>query len=174
MKNGKVYIADCHLGKGIFAAADIQEGATLFAFAGPLISFEAAIAKGERQGDPLQVDTELYMDVGPPGVYINHSCDPNAGLSRGCKLVALRAIRQGEEIRMDYSTTMYERSWTMACDCRSGLCRRTIRDFDTLPIELQEKYLGLGVVADFIVEELRASREPTAGMRAHAGERAHG
>ena len=62
----------------------------------------------------------------------------------------------GEEIRFDYSTTMLERAWELNCACGSPRCRGLIQDFDLLPIALQTFYLRLGIVQNFIVNEIES------------------
>lgn len=86
---------------------------------------------------------------------MNHSCNPNCGIRNGV-LVALRNIIEGEEIAYDYSTTMDERYWTMACRCGAAACRGIVDDFRTLPEELRRQYLSLGIVMPFIAEQYGA------------------
>ena len=105
-----------------------------------------------RQSDPLQIASGLYLDIGEPGVLVNHSCAPNAGIRDDVRLVALSDIVVGEEIFYDYSTTMGEengrspafaeainaaeklvisricRSGHGADICGSGSCRAILRD----------------------------------------------
>lgn len=158
-----IYVADCVLGKGVFAASAIPPGAHLLAFTGPLIDVTRALAKEHRSGDALQIAPDQYIDPDPPGLFVNHSCDPNAGIRPGNRLVALRAIAHGEEIFFDYSTTMLDRLWSMECKCQSPQCRGTILDFDLLPPQVAERYVTLGVVQDFIIRasmKCRAACEP--------------
>ena len=39
-----------------------------------------------------------------PWIYMNHSCDSNAGVVDDRKLVAAKDIKKGEEITVDYSS----------------------------------------------------------------------
>jgi SET domain-containing protein len=149
----QVYIDQCSFGRGVFAAQNIKKGEVILIFAGEVITLAAALAKGEKSANPLQIDTETYMDIETPGVIVNHHCEPNAGIVNTNKLVALVDIHQGEEIFYDYSTTMSENSWTMVCGCTSSNCRKIIQDFHYLPENIKEKYLQLGIVQDFIVRE---------------------
>lgn len=86
--------------------------------------------------------------------YVNHSCAANAGFRNwgcleesGIPVVALRDIKRGEEITMDYPlfTTPYDGSakgepWTMApCLCYQPGCPGAILDFSRLPLETQVK-----------------------------------
>lgn len=107
-EHAPIFIADCELGRGLFAARAFAAGETILRFTGPLINLAQSIAKGETEGNPLQVGPLDYIDLEPPGVFGNHSCEPNAGIRDDVVLVALRPLVAGEEIRFDYSTTMWE------------------------------------------------------------------
>jgi hypothetical protein len=148
-----VFVADCDLGKGLFASREFLPGERILILSGKRIGLADAIAKGDRESDAMQVGPTEYLDLEAPGVYTNHSCDPNAGIVHDNQLVALRLIRRSEEIRFDYSTTMDEDRWTMACDCRSPHCRRVVEDFDQLPDHVQSRYLSLGIVQAFIARQ---------------------
>jgi uncharacterized protein len=145
-----VYVAQCDIGRGLFAAENVSHGWPLLILTGPVISLEQTLAKGDRMGDPLQIAIGQYLDLEPPGVFLNHSCQPNVGIMADCVLVALRAIYKHEELRFDYSTTMSRDGWTLRCLCGSVNCRGVVRDFETLPQNLQRHYLDLGIVQSFI------------------------
>lgn len=81
-------------------------------------------------------------------------------------MVVLRRIAASEEIRFDYSTTMWEGIWHLDSRCGSSRCRGVISDFPLLPMELQTSYLRLGIVQRFIVERLGAIRSVSAGSTA--------
>ncbi len=150
----KIHIAQSDLGLGVFAKVPIEPRETIFYLTGKLICFEDAVAAVEGEYT-IQVGVDRYIDPRSPSParYLNHSCSPNAGFVDEIRLIALRQIRPGEEIRFDYSTTMLERYWELDCRCDSPQCRGRIRDFDLLPMALQRHYLRLGVVQDFILKE---------------------
>ena len=149
----KIRIGDCRFGKGVFARSMIQEGEEILRFDGPLINLEEAMAKGARQCDPLQIGPGLYVDIGPPGVLVNHSCAPNAGIHDNVRLIAITDIMAREEIFYDYSTTMNEDHWTLACLCGSSLCRGNVGDFEDLPWRTRRRYLSLGIVQSYLVRQ---------------------
>lgn len=151
----KVRIAPSKFGQGVFATAGIKKGECILEFSGAVIDSKAA--EGDSFGRTLQVGDDAYMVVGPPSVYVNHSCNPNAGVANDKDLVALRDLEPGEEIVFDYSTTMDENDWTMTCGCNESRCRGTVGDFRLLPAALQQEYLGAGIVMRFITEKLRAA-----------------
>ncbi|MBS1787584.1 MAG: SET domain-containing protein-lysine N-methyltransferase [Acidobacteria bacterium] len=152
-----VYVGNCDLGRGLFAGRNFEQSEGILRFRCPIISLAEVLARGKYQSNPIQVGNAEYVDIGPPGVFANHSCDPNAGIINNLDLIALRAIQQGEEIQYDYSTTMWEGFWTMSCLCNSLRCRKIVRDFPELPVELQTEYLRLGIVQSFIVQRLAIS-----------------
>ena len=162
-----VFVAQCDLGRGLFAEQDFAPGGEILRFRGPAISLADALAKGDEQSNPLQIGDTLYLDIEPPAVFANHSCEPNAGIVDDHVLVALRPILRGEQIQYDYSTTMWEGIWTMPCRCGSSRCRGVVRDFPELPAEVRAEYLELRVVQDFIVRRLRtaSSTEPSVDKR---------
>jgi len=154
----EVLIASCELGRGIFATRNFHPGETVLWFTGKLIDLAAVKTRGDKGGNTLQVDWDRYIDVEPPGLFVNHSCDPNAGLRDSHRLVTLRPIAQGEEIRMDYSTEMWRDIWNMECRCGSAHCRSMIVDFDLLPPPVQAERLRLGIVQPYIVRRLAGKR----------------
>lgn len=152
-----VYVADCQFGRGVFARQDFAPGDEILRFRGPHLSLTDALAKGTDQANALQIDDALYLDTEAPAVFVNHSCEPNAGIVQDHILIALRPITRSEEIQFDYSTTMWEGFWTMRCLCGSQRCRGIVRDFPELPAHLQDEYLEAGIVQQFIVRRLRAA-----------------
>ena len=105
----------------------------------------------------LQTGWRTCILLDAPGVYANHSCNPNAGIRDGRILVAIRPVAVGDEIRFDYSTTMAENFWTMRCFCGAPDCRGLVEDFARLPLELRRRYLELGVVQRFIARTARGT-----------------
>lgn len=154
----KVYISESITGKGVFAKVPIKPRETLFYLTGRLITFDEAVSipQGEYS---VQIGIDRYVDPWSPARYLNHSCTPNAGFVDEVRLISLGHIAAGEEIRFDYSTTMLERCWELDCSCQSPRCRGRIQDFDLLPTALQTHYLRLGIVQEFIVNEIESVRQ---------------
>jgi hypothetical protein len=144
------YIGNGPKGLGVYANRTILPGERILTFTGPLIDFMGTLALGEREGDALQIGFNLYIHLDQPGRFVNHSCRPNAGIVEDRILMALSPIFPDGEICYDYSTTMKEDHWTMACLCGSLECRREVRDFTTLSHELQQWYLHRGIVQRFL------------------------
>lgn len=153
-----IYIAECTLGRGVFARRRFLGGEAILGFGGIVIDADKCKAKGEREGYPLQVLRDAWIDATEPGAFVNHSCEPNAYVGEGNLLIALRNIRVGEQIMYDYSATMYNDAWTMICRCGSPKCRKVIGEFRSLPKELRNYYIQKELVAPYIIRALRREK----------------
>ena len=169
-------------GKGGFALRDIEKGETICVMKGESRTF-AYFEEIHRAGnsriscDQLQIGVRTYIATERPYVYLNHSCDPNAGIRGERAMTALRNISRGEEITYDYSATewtvqdyppYYTDGWPMDCNCRSSVCRKRVGCFPYLPKSLQEKYVHSGVIQDHILERLK---EPEESQRCYVCEK---
>jgi hypothetical protein len=138
---GSVYVKESpDKGRGVYAARVIRKDEVILEFNGPYVKIESL------DGIPREVQDHLfnigpgeYLIVREPGVYTNHSCDPNAGIVRDVLLVAMRDIGKDEEITFDYSMITSD-GWTIECRCGSPSCRKIIGDYKNLPDELKRKY----------------------------------
>jgi len=153
------YIDHCDVGLGIFANRDLAPGDVILEIHGPIIDFAETKRRGPRECMAIQIGYNRYIDTQAPGVFVNHSCNPNAGVRGDKYLVALRPIPKDAEIRFDYSTTMEEQSFTMQCLCGAPDCRKIVRDFSTLPAYVKARYISEGIVMSFIPERIGACRE---------------
>jgi len=153
--NPLVFIDQCDVGLGVFASRNIKKGEAIFIFSGRIVHTKEAQLP-EIAPYAIQIDVDTYIDPEQNiGRFINHSCEPNAGLIKNNLVVAIQDIPINTEVCFDYSTAMLERFWTLKCSCGSKQCRKIIQDFDLLTSDLQQYYLDLGVVPDFIIEQLR-------------------
>lgn len=143
-------------GKGLFVTSDLRAGTILCNITGSLLTFKQTVALHERESHCLQIGHDQYILCEPPFLYSNHSCEPNCALNARLQLVALHDLTKGEELFWDYSTSMLERHWTMACSCGSKQCRKIINDFDLLHEDLQAEYLQQEIVLPFIVAQLQS------------------
>lgn len=151
----RTYIAECDCGLGLFAGEAISAGAEILQFNGPELTLRQVRAKGDRACDALQIGIDRYLDLQDPGRLVNHSCQPNAGVWEGSRLIALRALQQGDEIRFDYSTTIGD-GWTMPCRCGSDECRELVVAYHLLPHALKQEYALRGLVQRFLLEDIGA------------------
>jgi uncharacterized protein len=162
------------IGRGVFAVQHCQPGQTILTLEGPLLSPGDMLGLGTDRAYTLQVGSDEFVDLAGPARYLNHSCDPNAGIVTDRVLIALRPIVPGEEIRLDYSTAVLDDRWTMECRCGEYLCRRVVLAFRHLPPITQNRYLQLGIVQRFVVDEVRRrspARRPLATRRRQSDRR---
>lgn len=157
--SSSIYIGRCRLGRGVFARQRVPQAEAILRFHGPVITAQEVVAKGEHSFNALQVGPGIYLDLEEPGVCLNHSCEPNAGIVDDIVLVALRDIAADEEITFDYSTSMSENLETMRCHCGSTVCRGIVGDFHDLAPALKDRYLAARLVQSFIVGEHREKQQ---------------
>lgn len=142
----------CRFGYGLFATRNIPKGKKILTISGKSITQAEVDRRPYKEAEKaLQIKKFLYRDFEKPGVLVNHSCNPNAGIKEDRFLIAIRNIAKGEEITWDYSTSV-DTAWTMLCKCRKKNCRKEIKDFFSLPKETQEKYLHERIVLGYIAK----------------------
>lgn len=119
-------------GKGCFATIDFKRGRKIGEYAGERIT-DLEARKRARKRRFLRIcdiDGRFSLDGSRGGNgthYINHSCDPNAYMKTlygHVLFFALRNIRPGEEITIDYEHTLLPDS--KRCFCGARTCRGTI------------------------------------------------
>jgi SET domain-containing protein len=150
-----VHVAESSTGRGLFAGEQIAIGTCVLEFSGPTLTLNETRAKGPAAANALQIGIDRYIYLDEPGRFVNHSCSPNAAVIDNTRLVAIRPIAAGEEIRFDYSTTVSD-GWTMECRCGAAECRGLVAAFQLLPELLRRRYALLGHVQRFIIEQVEA------------------
>jgi len=118
-------------GKGCFATIHFQRGRKIAEYAGERITdLEARRRAGRAKLRICDIDGRWSLDGSRGGNgthYINHSCRPNSYMKTlygHVLFFALRDIRRGEEITVDYEDTLHPDS--KRCRCRVPGCRGTI------------------------------------------------
>ena len=138
-------------------------------FTGPFLHY----AETTPQTYALQIGPDLYIGAsGGLDDFVNHSCDPNAGVrieGTAAELFAIRDIAAGEEILFDYSTTLDEEDFTMDCRCGSPSCRGRVGDGRDLPDDVWQRYLGLGITPG-VRPQKQGPIERRAGLLVHLHE----
>lgn len=130
-------------GRGVFALSPISAGSLIVLWGGRVVSEEEV---GElspfRRRLILQVEEGYFLlsTVDGPGDWVNHSCEPNAGILGQISLVAIRTIEAGEEIRYDYATSESSRFEDFECGCGTSACRGRFTPNDWQLPELWERY----------------------------------
>ncbi len=131
---------------GIFAKEDIKQGEPINAFGG------IAVPKSEIQEyrktishAGVQVSDDFFIvpsskeEITERGIF-NHSCEPNVGFNSSVTMVAIRDIKQGEELVMNYAFMETDFD-SFECKCGSSECRKIINSNSWKDSGFQSKYL---------------------------------
>jgi uncharacterized protein len=155
-----VLIKSSSHGKGVFAKKRFGKGEWILNFRGKIYrSHDKPRGLNSQHNHYLQIGEDLFL--GPSRSadnFVNHSCHPNAGikiLAKAIQLIAIKNIRVGEEIRFDYSTTMFQDEWEMKCHCDARGCRKVIREFWRLDKRIRDKYIRLRIIPEYVLNGTR-------------------
>ena len=117
--------------QGCFATTHFPRGKKIAEYAGERISDAEANRRAHRRILRIcAIDEKWSLDgsrYGNGTHYINHSCAPNSYvkiLYGHIQFYALRDIHPGEEITVDYESTLH--SDKKRCSCGAKTCRGTI------------------------------------------------
>lgn len=154
-----VAVRSSKIGRGVFAGRNFSPGELILVIKGKKFKWGDPIHFTDSGDYLIQTGHKSYIMPDSPGIYLNHSCKPNAGIHKNRRLIAITEIKEGQEITFDYSTTMDENFWTLDCLCNEEGCRKYIQDFRLLPEELKKKYLILQIVQGFIAARYNEARK---------------
>lgn len=131
---------------GIYTTSPIPAGALLLLFSGDIIDeVKLETVPESHRRFAIQVEEGLYLvTLGEPEIsdFLNHSCEPSAGMSGQIGVVALRDLAAGEEVCIDYAMcdgTAYDE---FTCGCGAAGCRGRVTGKDWRLPELQARYAG--------------------------------
>lgn len=123
-------------GRGCFARVPLSAGKKIAEYTGEKISnAEATRRAGRRRLRICDIDDRWSLDGSKGGNgthYINHSCEPNSYMKIAYShilVLALCDIAAGEEITIDYQSTLH--SDKKRCTCGAPSCRGTINKQQT-------------------------------------------
>jgi hypothetical protein len=132
-------------GKGLFTTKPIKKDEVVVVWGGTYVASEEA-EKAKQEGKlVMQWDGNLYSveDRGEgTGYFVNHSCEPNLWMKGAYALVAMRDVKEGEELTADYALWEADEGYVSKweCGCGSQSCRKRITGKDWQLPELQERY----------------------------------
>lgn len=134
-------------GIGVIAIEDIKKGEMIGIAGGIVVPISEVKECWEKIGGSFgtKVNDDFYIvpisreEMEKTGVF-NHSCDPNTGWAGDIRTIAIKDIKKGEEITMDYGMYGSEID-PFKCNCGSLNCRKIIKPTDWKIKELQEKSL---------------------------------
>jgi SET domain-containing protein len=115
-------------GRGLFAGSFVAKRAKIGEFEGEIVSIAEARRRAARRRLIAIVELErraIDATATRRGFrYINHSCEPNTFMrctATRAEFYALRDIRPGEELTVDYGESHHE--GRLRCRCGSRKCR---------------------------------------------------
>lgn len=125
-------------GKGVFSNKDFKKDETIFVFKGKKVGWRKSTNNSIQIGHNQWIVPTQKSN----GNFLNHSCSPSCGIKYSIKIVAIKHIKKGKEITIDYSITVGEKFWKMKCNCNQKNCRKIIKSYKEIPKKLKEKYKG--------------------------------
>lgn len=131
-------------GSGVFLIKPLKKDEKIFRFSNNLIPINhkpGCHCKICCRCINLKNDLWLYPKDSIFGWNLNHSCHPDAYF-KGRDIFALRNLKMGEEVTIDYSTTNIDKKWKMKCNCQTKNCRKIIRSVQFLPNRIFNKFKG--------------------------------
>ena len=139
----KLYIANSQTaGQGLFAGESINAGDLILIFGGTLLSSHSRYSGEYLRSTCIGISEEFLLGESVKSQkdysdYINHSCKPNAGMQDAITLVAIRDIKENEEIFVDYAFWESNNEWIMKvpCVCGNDNCRQTITGKDWVNVK---------------------------------------
>lgn len=139
----KIYYKNSNIhGFGLFAKRNIKKGETVFIIKGKMVNFVVKNIKDVFYGENwVGIRKNKWIDTSIPSVYLNHSCNPNCGISGSVTVVAIKKILKNEEVTIDYSIIEETDRWFMKCKCGYYKCRRKVRSIQFLPLKAYLNYL---------------------------------
>jgi hypothetical protein len=149
-------------GYAVYTLKALKKNEVLAVWGGKVVTLAEVLAlPQEEQGHTIQVYDGLYLaplDMEEPADYVNHSCNPNAGICGQITLVAMRDIAPGEEITFDYAMADSSSFDEFDCSCGAATCRGRVSGNDwKLPV-LWARYNGyFSTYLQKRIEKLRLS-----------------
>ena len=147
-------------GRGLFCIAPISAGDVVVVKGGSVFNRVKRDFLAETLGPAeIQIDDHLFIGPVTPEerdasmMYLNHSCEPNVGISGQIVFRAMRDIAPGEELTFDYATGDDD-DWVMECNCGAPTCRKRVTGLDWRLPELQKKYAGW--FSDYLARKISA------------------
>ncbi len=157
-----LFVGSAMNGKGVFTKNKILPRTVIFEIKGEYLSPSEIESEGvysPKSANAYRFSSDLYISPGENlGAFLNHSCEPNAYISKVDNKLYVNAIDlilRDMEILIDYSTIMaLDDKWTMEYHCGNTHCRGVVRRFVDLPTKTQVAYKDAGIVPEYILDYL--------------------
>lgn len=155
-------------GNAIYARQMVKKNEILAVWGGWVATLKQVLAlPSEEQGHTIQIEDGLYLaptEMEEPADFINHSCNPNAGIRGQVTLVAMRKILAGEEITFDYAMADSSSYDEFNCACGASTCRGQVSGQDWTRPELWARYDGYFSI--YLQEKINQRRQKSGELPA--------
>lgn len=155
-------------GKGLIAVEQIQRGEIVCIKGGHILD-QGTLAEvvDDIEKSFTQIEHNFWIgaskrsEVEENKLFINHSCEPNTGISGQITFVAMRDIENGEEVTYDLAMESDEgaKYWEFNCKCGKPGCRKKISGDDWKRRDLQERYGDY--FSSYILNKIRSGANRT-------------
>jgi hypothetical protein len=156
-------------GRALVVREPVAKGELVVVWGGEVVQGSAlgALSPAERLLT-IQVEEDLYLVSAQdgPADWVNHSCNPNCGLSGQIGLVALRRLEPGEEVCFDYAMSDGSPYDQFNCGCGAAECRGRISGEDWSRPELWKRYRGH--FSPYLQRRIDALLAAKRGLRSHS------
>lgn len=138
-----IYIATSKIeGMGVMLGESAKKGDLIKYVKGDL-KFKIIKSKKDSDSNPnwIGVAKNIWIDPEKPYKFLNHSCNPTVGIKGKVSVCALKDLKEGDELTIDYSIIEGDELWEMKCSCGEKNCRKVIKSIQSLPPQTFKKYL---------------------------------
>lgn len=136
-KRKSVRVARTRIGKGVFARRSYPASAMVGEITGKIVD------DADYGSDYcFDIGDGLYLEPVPPFRFVNHCCEPNCEFDyhqysdqpgeeprKRVYLFALRDIKKGEELSIDYN---WSTTYAIPCRCQAPSCRGWVVSQDSI------------------------------------------
>ena len=138
----KVFVGPSKIhGLGIITKRNIKRGEIVYIIKGKVVKWKVKDLKSSLYGPNwIGYGKDSWIDPSGFSIYLNHSSNPNCGVKGRVTVRAMRDIKTGEEITVDYSIIEGDSIWYME-DINGNHKRKLIRGIQFLPTQTYKKYL---------------------------------
>ena len=138
-------------GVGLFSKKNFKRNQLVLVCSGPIITKCSKLT--------LPIDYNLFLDLSDKknhSKFINHSCEPNCGIKNRTQIVAMKNIKKGEEITIDYSMVLYDYDYynwkgNIKCACGSKNCTGERGGYKNLSLSQKKRYKGF--ISEFLLKK---------------------
>lgn len=135
----KIHVGDSPIaGKGVFVSEPVKAGEVITQIDGKVVKRHIRTEKGSaRFANWIGMGEGVWLNPNKTKFrFLNHSCKPSAAIVDGHQLIALKDLKEGDEVTFDYSLTDTDVNWRMECSCGAENCRKVIQPIYFVPPEV--------------------------------------